>query len=409
MKKALLFEPFSGAAGDMIIGSLLDIGVPAEKIRDAVSALGLQFDVRSVVRCGIKAKHVQFHGDERILSYGDMLRMIEGSGLSDEIVRDAIAVFERIAEAEASVHGVRKEEVHFHELGGLDTIGDIVGCSIAFSEINADVVMSTCPSVGGGLVRIEHGKMPVPAPATLEILRSAGIPFRGGPIDAELLTPTGAAILAHFVHHFVNFMPEMRISRTGYGAGSSDFAEMPNVLRASIGEIADTGCGVLSRECVDLLETNVDDVSGEILGNLINVLMAEGAKDVSIVPAIMKKGRAGHIIRAVVAPEDSERIAHRMMMETGTLGVRVMCVKNRFVAQREIKLIKVPFVTTAIYGDAMKKMEKEIRVKIARDSSGNLIDISAEFEDARRIADEMQIPVREVIRMAENAAMREIM
>ena len=415
--KLLVFEPFSGAAGDMVLGALLDLGVPEKKVADAVSAFGLRMDVQEVVRGGIKAKRVKFarnategeRSGKKGMSYGEIVRLLKESGLSESIVSSALNIFERIATAEARVHGVPKEKLHFHELGGLDTLGDLVGCVVAFAEISGvaggvvERVLSLPVSVGGGFVRTAHGEMPVPAPATLEILRSAGIPFKGGPVNAELLTPTGAALLAHFVDSFVSFLPEMRVERTGYGAGEAEFKETANVLRVSLGSASAVAAveseeALLFRDAIEVLETNVDDVTGEVLGNLIEVLLAEGAKDVSIVPALMKKGRTGHIIKVIVSPKDAERIAYRIMRETGTLGVRVMGVKHRFLARREVKRVRVK----------LRGAEREISVKFAFDAKGSLLNVSAEFEDARRIASETGVPLREVMHLAEEAARREI-
>ncbi len=394
--KALVFEPFSGASGDMVIGSLLDLGADESKIRDAISDFDLELAVKEVKKRGIVAKKVEFvsmnaRRKKSVGSYKDIISTIEGSGLSKVVIQNSLSVLERIANAESKVHGEPKESLFFHELGALDTIGDLVGSSIAFLDIHADAIISTPISVGSGFVDTEHGLLPVPAPATVEILRNSTLLYQGGPVATELLTPTGAAIFAHFVQHSEPFLPQMRIEKTGYGAGSKDLPS-PNVLRASIGEIEESV--FLLRDEVEVLETNVDNVTGEVLGNLIEVLMAEGAKDVSIVPAQMKKGRSGHIIKVIIAPQDTSRIAHRIMEETGSLGVRVMQVKHRFVANREQRKVKV----------AVKGIEKEVGVKIGRDAKGNLLNVAAEFEDAKRVATELKMPLKEVIKLVEEAA-----
>jgi hypothetical protein len=396
--KALVFEPFSGASGDMIIGSLLDLGVKESKIADAISVFNLEMEVKEIEKRGIVAKKVAFVSKSEksakrarsLRSYTDIVRTIEHSGLSEEIIRNALSVFERIADAEAKVHGELKESLTFHEIGAWDTIGDLIGSAIAFREIRPEVVVSTPISVGSGFVDCEHGLLPVPAPATVEILKGTSLLYQGGPFASasasELLTPTGAALLAHFVQRSEPFIPQMRIEKAGYGAGSKDLP-MPNVLRASLGELAG-----LSRDNIEVLETNVDNVTGEVLGNLIEVLMAEeGAKDVAIAPVLMKKGRTGHIIKVITAPQDATRIAHRIMEETGSLGVRVMQVKHRFVADREEKKVKV----------RIKGVEKEVRVKIGRDAEGNVLNVAAEFEDVKRIANELELPLKDVMKIAE--------
>ncbi len=394
--KALVFEPFSGASGDMIIGSLLNLGADESKIKDVISAFDLELKVKEVKKRGITAKKVEFVSKKdagrksSVKSYSNIVRTIADSGLRTEIIQNSLSIFEKIADAEAKVHGDPKENLTFHELGAMDTIGDLIGSSTAFFDIHPDVVISTPISVGSGFVDTEHGLLPVPAPATVEILRHTSLLYQGGPSASELLTPTGAAIFAHFVQRSEPFLPQMRIEKTGYGAGSKDLP-MPNVLRASLCEIEEP----LLRDEVDVLETNVDNVTGEVLGNLIEVLMAEeGAKDVAIAPAQMKKGRSGHIITVITAPQDVARIAHRIMAETGSLGVRVMQVKHRFIANREQKRVKV----------IIQGVEKEVGVKIGRDAGGNLLNVAAEFEDAKRVARELKMPLKDVIKLVEENA-----
>jgi uncharacterized protein (TIGR00299 family) protein len=399
--KALVFEPLSGASGDMVIGSLLDLGADESKIRDAISAFDLELEVKEVEKQGIVAKKVEFVSMSKaerkrsVNSYKNIVRTIEDSGLSKEIIQSSLSIFEKIANAEAKVHGEPKESLTFHELGALDTIGDLVGSSIAFLDIHADIIISTPISVGSGFVDTEHGLLPVPAPATVEILKNTSLLYQGGPLASELLTPTGAAIFAHFVQRSEPLLPQMRIEKTGYGAGSKDLP-MPNVLRASLSELEESVS--LLRDEVEVLETNVDNVTGEVLGNLIEVLMAEGAKDVAIIPAQMKKGRSGHIIKVIVAPQDAPRIAYRIMEEIGSLGVRVMQVKHRFIANREQRKVKV----------RIKGVEKEAGVKIGRDAKGNLLNVAAEFEDAKRIAKELKMPLKEVIKLVEETAKKKL-
>jgi uncharacterized protein (TIGR00299 family) protein len=393
--KALVFEPFSGASGDMIIGSLLDLGVKESKIADAISAFDLELAVQEVEKRGIVAKKIEFvttsntsaAGARAVRSYTDIVSAIEHSGLGNEIIENALSVFERLANAEATVHGTPKERLHLHEIGARDTIGDLIGSSVAFLDLRPDIVISTPISVGNGFVETDHGLLPVPAPATVEVLRDTSLLYQGGPFEStsELLTPTGAALFAHFVQRSEPFLPQMRIEKAGYGAGSRD-GPMPNVLRASLGEIEG-----LSRDAIEVLETNVDNVTGEVLGNLTGVLMAEGAKDVAIAPVLMKKGRMGHIIKVITTPQDAARIAYRIMEETGSLGVRVMPVKHRFVANREEKKVKV----------RIRGVEREVCVKIGRDAEGTVLNVAAEFEDARRVANELKMPLKDVMRIVE--------
>lgn len=214
--KALVFEPFSGASGDMIIGSLLDLGADESKIKDAISVFDLELKVKEVEKRGIVAKKVQFSELPRkkdakrkisVRSYESIIRALEDSGLNKEIIRNSVSIFEKIANAEAKAHGEPRESLHFHELGAMDTIGDLVGSSTAFLDIHPDIIISTPISVGSGFVDTEHGLLPVPAPATVEILRHSSLLYQGGPYAFELLTPTGAAIFAHFVQRSELFLP----------------------------------------------------------------------------------------------------------------------------------------------------------------------------------------------------------
>ena len=413
--RALIFEPFSGASGDMIIGSLLDLGAAESKIADAVSVFDIALEVKAVKKRGIAAKKVAFvskSGDKSVSAkhaerkYADFVRLIEGSGLSREIIENALAVFELLARAEATVHGEPKESLQFHELGAMDTIGDLVGSTTAFLDLHPDIVICTPVSVGSGFVDTLHGVLPVPAPATVEILRHSSLVSQGDPFGSasELLTPTGAAILAHFVHRFESSLPHLpfRIEKTGYGAGSKDLPSPspPNVLRASLCELSESSSLPtpplpLSRDEVEVLETNVDNVTGEVLGNLIEVLMAEeGVKDVAITPAQMKKCRSGHIIKVITTPQEAARIAYRIMEETGSLGVRSMQVKQRFIANREQRKVKI----------RLKGVEKEVGVKIGTDAAGNVLNVAAEFEDAKRVATDLKIPLKAVIKLVEETA-----
>ena len=411
--RALIFEPFSGASGDMIIGSLLDLGAAESKIADAVSVFDIALEVKTVKKRGIAAKKVAFasKSDKSVSAkhaerkYADFVRLIEGSGLNREIIENALAVFELLARAEATVHGEPKERLQFHELGAMDTIGDLIGSTTAFLDLHPDIVICTPVSVGSGFVDTLHGVLPVPAPATVEILRHSSLVSQGDPFGSasELLTPTGAAILAHFVHRFELSLPHLpfRIEKTGYGAGSKDLPSLPNVLRASLGELSESSSLPtppplpLSRDEVEVLETNVDNVTGEVLGNLIEVLMAEeGVKDVAITPAQMKKCRSGHIIKVITTPQEAARIAYRIMEETGSLGVRSMQVKQRFIANREQRKVKV----------RLKGVEKEVGVKIGTDAAGNVLNVAAEFEDAKRVAADLKIPLKAVIKLIEETA-----
>lgn len=390
--KAILFDPFSGASGDMMIACLIDLGADADKVREAMeSAADVEVEVTRTTKKGIAATAVNVSTKkDGNLKLSEIIRRINELSLPDDIISDAVSVFNILGKAEAKIHGVPLEKLHFHELGQEDAIADIIGACTAFHDLDLKDYRIYCTpiSVGEGFIEFSHGKFPVPAPAALEILKEYSLPWKPGPVEGELLTPTGAALLAHFVNE-KGACQDMIAKRTGYGAGSMDSA-VPNVLRVIAGEIDEA----LISESIEMLETNVDDVTGQVLGNLIDELLASGARDVSIIPVIMKKGRSGHIIQVIAKTEDSGALARKMIEETGSLGIRIIPVKHRLIAQREMEKVEI-----TINGRVFT-----IAVKIARDLRGVLLNISAEFEDCKKAASLSGIPVKDVIRKAEEEA-----
>jgi uncharacterized protein (TIGR00299 family) protein len=309
------------------------------------------------------------------------------AGLPPKVEHSVLAVFELMGRAESKVHGESLDELHFHEVGQNDALADVIGSCFAMHEIGADAIYCLPINVGGGRVKAAHGSMPVPAPATLEILQQTGLVFYGSG-KRELLTPTGAAILGHFARPIENF-PKGKVLSVGYGAGDAD-TEDPNVLRSTLINMEDD----LSRDSIEVLETNVDDVTGEVLGNLFEKLLSIGARDVAIVPATMKKGRTGHIIKVITKPEHSATIAREIMRETGTLGIRVIPTKHRYTADRRMDSVKV-IIRGKVY---------DIPVKIAEDHTGEILHISAEYEDCKKVAKELDLPLKNVIRKVEEEA-----
>ncbi len=390
--KAILFDPFSGASGDMIIGALLDLGASPQKVREVMeSAAHVGVEFSRAAKKGISAQSVNVvTKKEGSMEFGDILERINSLNLDSEIIKDANSVFNILGKAESKVHGVSLEKLHFHELGQEDAIADIVGACTAFHDLGLKKYRIYCTpiSVGMGFIEFSHGKFPVPAPAALEILKEYSLLWQQGPVEGELLTPTGAALLAHFVNENGE-CPQMKSERIGYGAGSGDGA-VPNVLRIISGEIDDA----LISDRIEMLETNVDDVTGQVLGNLIDELLGAGAKDVSIIPATMKKGRSGHIIQVITKPEDSGKLARKIIEETGSLGVRIIPVKHRLIAKREMGKVDI----------TINNRMFPIAVKVARDMRGVLLNISAEFEDCKKTARESGVPVRDIIRIAEEKA-----
>ncbi|HEX7627408.1 MAG TPA: nickel pincer cofactor biosynthesis protein LarC [Candidatus Methanoperedens sp.] len=390
--KTILFDPFCGASGDMTIAALIDLGADAGKIKTTMElAANVNVEISRSNKLGISACSVEVTTKkEGSLELSQIIARIKALDLPSIVINDAIAVFNILGKAEAKIHGTTLEKLHFHELGQEDAIADIIGACTAFNDLGLKEYRIYCTpiSVGMGFIEFSHGKFPVPAPAALEILKEYSMPWQMGPDDGELLTPTGAALLAYFINE-LGMIPVMKAHKISYGAGSKDLF-VPNVLRIIKGEIDDA----LITDMIEMLETNVDDVTGQVLGNLIEELLKAGARDVSIIPATMKKGRSGHIIQVISKPEDSPGLARKIIEETGSLGVRIIPIKHRLIAQREIDKVSI----------ILNGKEFEIAVKIARDMKGVLLNISAEFEDCRSVSKESGIPVRDVIRLTEEDA-----
>ena len=345
----------------------------------------------------IMACRARVISDRRYQSLDEAKSILQGSSLQGKALENALSALDTLAEAESRVHGVAAEHVRFHEIGALDALADIAGACAARHSLSAERVLSRPVSVGGGYVASAHGLLAVPGPAALEILRSHEIPWKGGPVEEELLTPTGAALLATLVDEFVPDFPLIRAERVGYGAGKKELI-LPNVLRAIAAETlpapeaeARQNHGPHGNRIVQL-ETNVDDVTGEVLGHLIELLMQAGALDVSVLPALMKKGRAGFVIRAIARAEETELLARVMIRETGSLGVRVFPSIHRLVAEREQRNVQVE-ICGRIY---------QLQVKVSR-MDGELLSVKPEYEDCKRIADETNQPLRMVIKKVEEA------
>lgn len=398
--RALYFEPFSGGSGDMILGALIDLGASESFIQKHIEPLAnVSMTVRKTRKKGIAATDVDISEKQpnNARHYSEICRIVSDAGLPEKVEKDALAVFQIIAEAESAVHGEPLEQLHFHETGQDDAIADVVGACLAFYDLQnrpetafREIICGHI-NVGGGFVECCHGKLPVPAPATLEILKSGNLSFYADG-TRELLTPTGAALLSYFATPIP--LPPLKTVRVGYGAGNAD-TDSPNVLRVSLIECA--GCLPFQRETIEILETNVDDVTGEVLGNVTENLMAAGALDVSVFPIYMKKGRPAHMIKVVARCEDSERLARQMIRETGSLGVRVMPTRHRLSVTREILPLEVE-INSNLY---------DIPFKIARFKDGELISVSAEYENCKEISLKTGIPLREIIRRAEEEGARQ--
>jgi uncharacterized protein (TIGR00299 family) protein len=400
--KVLLFDPSSGASGDMIMACLLDLGADPDMVRKAVESVGCGLEISRDEKHHIGAARVRvLAGGKRYKTLAEARSILEGSSLSPSALDRAQRIMEILAAAEGRVHGVDREEARFHEIGALDALADIAGSSAGLSSLGVERVISLPISVGSGTVIAAHGRLPVPAPATLEVLKSSGLLWRGGPVEGELLTPTGAAILAEFAGEVAGDYPLIRAEATGYGAGAKDL-EIPNLLRGVVGELKEQGMHRHSHpqphhDRVVQLETNVDDVTGEVLGNLLDLLMDEGALDVSIVPALMKKGRPASIVKVIAKQEDMDRLARLVMRETGSLGIRIFPSLHRYLARREERTI----------GVEIDERVFQVRVKVSFVGDERL-QIKAEHEDCKNIASEVGLPLREVSRRAEEQARKEI-
>lgn len=399
MKAAFIDCSTAGISGDMLTAALIDAGAPAENVKKAMAAAGRPFggvevSVKRANVNGIGATRVDVTTrDEGGRSYLDIVGQLEKLTLPERVRAASLKALTVLARAEAKVHGEELERLILHEVGAADAIADIVGCCTAAHELGLfdREVLASEVAVGGGVATVGHGKIPLPAPAVLEILR--GVPIRGKPIDAELTTPTGASLLVALTDRFVPTYPPMRVEAVGYGAGARRLKEVPNVVRVCLGEMSERA---LELQEIGLLETNVDNVSGEVVGYAMKKLFAEGALDVSATPMVMKKGRPGFLIRVMVKPGDVERLARVLMLQTGTLGVRVLPVA-RYVLEREGLPVKV-----TIGGRRFNA-----RVKVARER-GRLVGFSAEYEDAKKISEKTGVPLRDVVSRIEEAARREI-
>jgi len=426
---------FSGMSGDMFLGALIDAGVSAKLLEDTVAALnvGARLEISKVNRSGITATKVDVlvngekempreefwakqagHSDEHSHGYSHLhshshqssnspseapaphkhdhgrsltkiKRIIAGSAVSEAAKKTAIHIFEALGAAEAKIHNMSIESVHFHEVGAVDAMVDIVGAAVGAEALGVDEIVCSPLNVGGGTVKCAHGTFPVPAPATIELLQ--GAPVYSSGIQLELLTPTGAAIVKTLASRFGPF-PEMKIEKSGYGAGTRDLPGHANVVRITIGEA--TASSLLARtsqETVAVLEANLDDLNPQVFGYVLDRLLAEGALDVFSLPVQMKKNRPGTLLTVLSRPEDAARLTQIIFTETTTLGVRQRQEQRSILNRRWI-----PVATP--WG--------EVRMKIAS-MNGTVTNYEPEYEDCRRIAAEHHVPLKTVMQEATQA------
>ncbi len=380
------FDCFSGASGDMILGSLIDAGLNPQGLRETLKELRIptiQLKAKKVLKGGLSATQliVEGRGEKRHhRTLREMLRIVEKGRLEAEIKEKSREVFERIASVEAKIHRVAMEEVHFHELGGLDSIVDIVGVVWGVRQMGIEKIYVSRVNVGTGFVKCEHGVLPVPAPATLSLME--GRPIYSSGVERELLTPTGAALLTTLGSEFGQ-MPVMNVERVGYGAGRDDLPH-PNLLRLIIGASAP----VSAKERVIVVETNIDDMNPQLYDYVMERLLAMEVLEVFITPILMKKNRPGHLLTVICSSEKLPAVTEFLLRETTTLGLR-WHEEERAKAEREI----VPLKTK--YG--------RIRFKLAR-WEGKAINLSPEYEDCKRVAAEKGIPLKQIFEEARNEA-----
>ncbi len=390
--KIAYFDCFSGASGDMILGALIDAGFDIEKLKEELNKLGIndyELGLRTVQRSEITGtkfdvsikdnKANDEHHTRRTLK--DISKIIKGSSLSESVKRESIKIFENLARAEAKVHNTLPEEVHFHEVGAIDSIVDIVGVVIAIHDLKIENVYFSPIKTGTGFVKCHHGQFPIPAPATIELLK--GFHVIGTNIQCELTTPTGAAILTSLGVN-VEMCPEIKLLETGYGAGSNEIPQIPNLLRVMIGETIT----VSEQDEVWMVETNIDDMPGEHFGYLLEKILDAGALDGYITPVQMKKSRPGTLISIIVDEMYLSKIERIMFEQSTTFGIR------KYKASRKKLNRKLVDVETK-YG--------MVKVKIGT-LNGHVKNITPEHEDCKKIAEERGLPLRLIYNTAMNAA-----
>jgi hypothetical protein len=381
--KVCYLDAFSGISGDMTVGALIDAGADRNAILDALASLGTgaKIEIEQTTRRGIRASKFRVTGGDgqKHRHLNQILEIIGKSESADQTKQNAAAVFRRLGEAESKIHGIPLEKVHFHEVGAVDSICDIVGACAGFHLLGVEAIYSSPLNLGSGTVQTEHGVLPVPAPATAELLRGKPVYARGPAV--ELTTPTGAAIAATLATAF-GPLPPMRIAATGYGAGDKDFPEHANVLRILSGQ---TTAAEEATE-VAVLEANIDDSSPQVLGYAMERLLEAGALDVTLEPLLMKKNRPGSLVRVIARPEDRETLAQLMFAETSTLGLRIYSAERRVKARRYME-VDTP--------------HGKVRIKIAEGGS-----FAPEYEDCRKIARETGAPLKQILAEASLAYLK---
>lgn len=375
------FDCFSGISGDMILGALLDAGLSLKTLEDTLQCLPVsnyRISVTTEARHGVRGTRfvVQLERQEsEERSYRDVTELISAAALPPAVKTKSIAVFHCLAHAEAHIHQKSIDEVHFHELGAVDSLIDIVGAVAGIHALGVEELIASPLPLGSGFVQCRHGTLPVPAPATVEILRD--VPVYGGTLPGELVTPTGAALLRTLARDFGS-LPAMRIKTVGYGVGAQDRIEAPNLLRLIMGERDHA----LLRETLEVIETVIDDMNPQWYDYLMELLYAQGALDVILLPVQMKKNRPGTLLKVLAQKADKEGLLQVLFRETSTIGIRSYPVE-RVKLPRRVETLATPW--------------GEVRVKVIERPDG-LVDTVPEYEDCKRIAREHHLPLKQVYR-----------
>lgn len=380
--KLAYFDCFSGISGDMTLGAVVDAGCPLDALRGGLEGLqvpGWSLTSEKVWKNGMSATYVRVTTEDQSKHRGlaAILEILEKSRLSSGVRSRAANIFRKLGEAEASVHDVPLEKIHFHEVGAVDAIVDIVGACIGFEALGVESFASSALNVGGGTAKMAHGVLPVPAPATAKLLQ--GKPTYSNGVQKELVTPTGAAIVATLCEHF-GPQPPMSVSAIGYGAGTLDLEGQPNVVRIMLGEAAEKVVPGFDEE-IAVIEANLDDMNPQIYGYFLERALAGGALDVYTTPVQMKKNRPGTLLTVLCRPADANPLISLIFAETTTFGVRTYRAQRRTLPRESVN------VHTA-YGD--------VRIKLSR-VNGRILHVAPEFEDCRKLAVEKNVPLQRVL------------
>ncbi len=389
MTRVAYLDPFAGASGDMLLGALVDAGWPLDALQAVVDSFGIPqvtVSAERVVKNGLSAMHVGVHAPEAqpLRHPTDLIAIIRRAAVPEAVREQAVAVINRLAEVEARVHGMPVERVHFHEVGAVDTLVDVVGALAGFAALGVERVVSGPLPWSQGRVKISHGVFPVPPPAVAALLE--GFPVQGVEVQGEMVTPTGAALVTGLAAAF-GPPPDMTVTRVAYGAGTKDWPDRPNVLRLVLGEVADAGQGIRA-ETLTVLACNLDDMVAEWYGPLVEGALEAGALDVWLTPAHMKKGRPAVIVEVLCRPAEAARLRDLLFDQTTTLGIREYPV-TRWALPREVRAVETP------YGP--------VRIKIGLPGTGRA-KFAPEHEDCAARAAEHGVSVREVWLAAVGAA-----